>query len=103
MQLLMQMCDDARIPVFSRQNDRRVAGKQLLQAEDQDRDEEQRREDGCQTLNEIGAHESFVFVSLKITGLGEQLPQDSRRPRESGDPVALDQKTLVSRLYGVAG
>ena len=58
MQLLVQVRDDARIPVFARENDRRVSGQQLLQAENQDRDEEQSRKDGRQTLNEIVAHKS---------------------------------------------
>src|SRR5450755_26279 len=61
-QLLVQMRDHARVPVLAREDDRRITGKQLLQAEDQDRNEEQRRNDGGETLNEVGAHETLVYV-----------------------------------------
>src|SRR6202171_2149611 len=84
MQLLVQMRDDARIQGFARKNNRRIAGQQLLQAEDQDRDEEQRRDDGRQTLNEIVAHGGFAFISLKITGLGDNCHKISVVPAKAG-------------------
>ncbi len=43
--LLAQVRDDARVAVLAGEHHRRIAGQQLLQPEDQDRDEQQRRQD----------------------------------------------------------
>ena len=51
-----QVRDDGGIMVFAGEDQRRVPGQQLLQPENQDRDEEQRRDDRRQALDEEVEH-----------------------------------------------
>jgi hypothetical protein len=51
-QLLVQVGDDVRVALLAGEDDRRIAGQQLLQPEDQHRDEDQRRQDRRDALDE---------------------------------------------------
>jgi hypothetical protein len=52
----VQIGDDLGVLVLAGERQRRVAGQELLQAEDQDRDEEQRRDDDRDAAQEIAQH-----------------------------------------------
>jgi hypothetical protein len=54
--LLAKIFHDGRILVLAGEHLRRVAGKQLLQPEDQDRDEQQRRQDRRKPAGEEREH-----------------------------------------------
>ncbi len=99
-ELFVQVRDHARVPVFAGEDERRVARQQLLQAEDQDRDEEKRWDNRGEAMDEIGAHGPSVSVSAlgMVDVLETRQPTCSRHPRESGDPVAFAPKTLNSRF-----
>ena len=52
-QLLAQVRDDGRVAVLAGQHDRGIARQQLLQAEDQHRDEDERRDDRRDAADEV--------------------------------------------------
>ena len=60
-ELLPQVLDGFRVAVLAGEGDRRVAGKELLQPEDQDRDEEQRRDDLRQAPQQVLQHLNSFF------------------------------------------
>ncbi len=55
-ELAAQVGDDVGVALLARHRDRRVPGQQLLQPEDQDRDEEERRDDRRQAPDEEARH-----------------------------------------------
>jgi hypothetical protein len=56
MEFFPEIADCFRIALLSRHRDRGIAGQQLLQPEDQDRDEEQRRDDLRQAAQQEAPH-----------------------------------------------
>ena len=58
MHFFVQIGDHGRVLVFPGQHDGRVTGQQLLQAENNDRDEKHRRYQGDQSLEEVAEHKS---------------------------------------------
>jgi hypothetical protein len=59
--------DDGGISLLAGHNQRRIARQQMLQREDQDRDEEQRRDQLNETLREEVQHGANCYFSFKPT------------------------------------
>jgi hypothetical protein len=56
MQFFAQVCDDIGVAILAGQHDGRIAGEQLLQPVDQHRDEEQRRNNRREALEQKAGH-----------------------------------------------
>src|SRR5438105_12761404 len=91
MELGTQERDHVRVAVLAGERDRRIAGKELLQPEDQDRDEEQRRDDQRQALQQVVQHSMksekglqgsppSAFVGGPVCILTGSPPSRGRRP-----------------------
>src|SRR5207253_5959579 len=91
--LFVQMRNDGRIAVLTGKNHRGIAGQELLQPEDQERDEEERRNDRREALDEVVEHELLCRHDRSI---GKHLASS---PRTRG-PSGFNCTTLDSRLRG---
>ncbi len=52
----MQVGDDVRIAIFTREHHSRISGQKLLKPEDQHRDEDKRRDDLRDAADEVREH-----------------------------------------------
>ena len=74
------------------EDERGVAGQQLLQAEDQNRDEEQRRDDRRYALNEVVEHDRWQLQYRVATSASS--------PRKRGPIFTFCGSNLDSRFRG---
>ena len=83
-QLLVQVGDDVRVALLAGEDHRRIAGQQLLQPEDQHRDEDQRRQDRRDALDEELDHASLIVRSADERGAHDAIFRPVTRSNPSG-------------------